>query len=83
MAVPVPSLGRVSGFVQLGCSGVFPDVSIIAMSPEFEPDSFDAGEPNEPPPALMRKRRHPIVWIGLALLLGAIIALFLAALVTD
>jgi hypothetical protein len=53
------------------------------MSPEFEPDSFDAGEPNEPPRALMRKRRHPIVWIGLALLLGGIIALFLAALVTD
>jgi hypothetical protein len=53
------------------------------MSSQFEPDSFDAGEPNQPPAGLMHKRRHPIVWIGLALLLGGIIALFLAALVTD
>jgi hypothetical protein len=53
------------------------------MSSEFEPDSFDTREPNEPPRGLMHKRRHPIVWIGLALLLGGIIALVLAALVTD
>ncbi|HEY4878704.1 MAG TPA: hypothetical protein VIH97_06250 [Candidatus Acidoferrales bacterium] len=53
------------------------------MPSEFEPDSFDTREPNQPPRALMRKRRHPIVWIGLALLLGGIIALVLAALVTD
>jgi hypothetical protein len=53
------------------------------MPSEFEPDSFDAREPNQPPRALMSKRRHPLVWIGLALLLGGIIALVLAALVTD
>jgi hypothetical protein len=31
----------------------------------------------------MRKRRHPIFWIFLALLLGGFIALVLSALVTD
>jgi hypothetical protein len=70
-------------FAEFGCGRVFQGVSIIAMSFEFEPDSFDAREPNQPPPGLMHKRRHPIVWIGLALLLGGIIALLLAALVTD
>ena len=53
------------------------------MSSEFEPDSFDGREANEPPRGLMHKRRHPIVWIGLALLLGGLIALVLSALVTD
>jgi hypothetical protein len=50
---------------------------------DFDHDPFESREPNAPPPGLMRKRRHPIVWIGLALLLGGIIALVLAALVTD
>jgi len=50
---------------------------------EFEPDSFETPEPNEPPRGLMHKRRHPLVWIGLALLLGGLIALILAALVTG
>jgi len=53
------------------------------MSSEFDDDSFEAREPNAPPPGLMRKRRHPIVWIGLALLLGGLIALMLTALITD
>jgi hypothetical protein len=50
---------------------------------EFDNDSFETREPNAPPRGLMRKRRHPIVWIGLALLLGGLIALMLTALITD
>jgi hypothetical protein len=50
---------------------------------EFDNDEFEGREPNAPPRGLMRKRRHPIVWIGLALLLGGLIALVLTALVTD
>jgi hypothetical protein len=52
-------------------------------SGEFEPDPYDTREANTPPRGLMRKRRHPIVWIGLALVLGGLIALFLAAMVTG
>jgi hypothetical protein len=48
---------------------------------EFEP--FETREPNAAPRGLMRKRRHPIFWILLALLLGGFIALVLSALVTD
>jgi hypothetical protein len=50
---------------------------------DFDNDPFEGREPNAPPRGLMRKRRHPIVWIGLALLLGGLIALVLTALVTD
>jgi hypothetical protein len=50
---------------------------------EFDDDPFESREPNTPPRGLMRKRRHPIVWIGLALLLGGLIALVLSALITD
>jgi hypothetical protein len=62
-----------------------PDPSPPIWVPEgqVESDSLDAREPTLIPPGLMRKRRHPIVWIGLALLLGGLIALVLAALVTD
>jgi len=69
--------------LQLNFRRVFHGVSITEVSSEFEPDPFDEREANEPPRGLMRKRRHPIVWIGLALLLGGFIALLLAALVTD
>jgi hypothetical protein len=50
---------------------------------DFDNDPFESGEPNAPPRGLMRKRRHPIVWIGLALLLGGLIALVLSALITE
>jgi hypothetical protein len=50
---------------------------------EGEIDSFETREPNAAPRGLMRKRRHPIFWIFLALLLGGFIALVLSALVTD
>jgi hypothetical protein len=36
-----------------------------------------------PPDGLMRKRRPAYVWIGLALLLGGIIALFLIVFASD
>jgi hypothetical protein len=54
-------------------------------SPDFdgEFESFEGREPNAAPRGLMRKRRHPIFWILLALLLGGFIALVLSALVTD
>jgi hypothetical protein len=50
---------------------------------ELENDPFDTREVNAVPRGLMHKRQHPIVWIGLALLLGGIIALVLSALVTG
>jgi hypothetical protein len=54
-------------------------------SPDFDGESepFEGRMPNAPPRGLMRKRRHPIFWIFLALLLGGFIALVLSALVTD
>jgi hypothetical protein len=36
-----------------------------------------------PPPGLMRKRRPIWVWLGLALLLGALIALVLVVLISE
>jgi len=86
-------------FSRLGCGEVFQGVSIVAMASEFERnrqdpnrpspeyegeiDSFETREPTEAPRGLMRKRRHPIFWIFLALLLGGFIALVLSALVTG
>jgi hypothetical protein len=49
----------------------------------MDSDQEDFREPNEPPKGLMRKRRHPAMWIGLALVLGGVIALVLAALVIN
>jgi hypothetical protein len=54
-----------------------------ASENELENDSFDTRALNAVPRGLMHKRRHPIVWIGLALLLGGLIALVLSALVTG
>jgi hypothetical protein len=59
------------------------DAENHARENEFDPDPPEAREPNKPPRGLMRKRRHPIVWIGLALLLGGLIAFVLASLVTG
>jgi hypothetical protein len=36
-----------------------------------------------PPPGLMHRRRHIWFWLGVALLLGALIALILVGLTTD
>ena len=55
----------------------------IVFSDPMDSNQEDLREPNEPPKGLMRKRRHPAVWIALALLLGGVIALLLAALVTN
>jgi hypothetical protein len=46
-------------------------------------DPLEFGEPNEPPPGLMRKRPHVALWILLALISGGIIALLLVALASD
>jgi hypothetical protein len=54
-----------------------------ASSDPMDSDQEEFREPNEPPKGLMRKRRHPAVWIALALLLGVVIAFMLAALVIN
>ncbi|HEY0702639.1 MAG TPA: hypothetical protein VGD60_07715 [Candidatus Acidoferrales bacterium] len=54
-----------------------------ASNEPMDSDEEQMREPNQPPPGLMRKRRHPAVWIAFALLLGGLIALVLAALVTS
>jgi len=36
-----------------------------------------------PPPGLMRKRRHIFFWLGIALLLGVLAALFFLVFATD
>ena len=41
------------------------------MSEDFD----DQRQPVEPPAALMRKRKHWVLWIVLALVLGGLIAL--------
>jgi hypothetical protein len=46
---------------------------------DFEDDDV----PNVPPQGLMRKPRHIGFWLGIALLLGALIALLLVGIVSD
>jgi hypothetical protein len=36
-----------------------------------------------PPPGLMRKQRHVFFWLGIALLLGALVALFFLGFAAD
>lgn len=43
-------------------------------------DLLDYGEPNPPPPALMRKRFSIWIWVLLALALGGFIALLMVML---
>jgi hypothetical protein len=54
-----------------------------ASNDQMVSDTEELHEPHEPPKGLMHKRRHPAVWIAFALLLGGLIALVLAALVTS
>jgi hypothetical protein len=46
---------------------------------DFEDDDV----PNVPPQGLMRKPRHTGFWLGIALLLGAFIALLLIGIASD
>jgi hypothetical protein len=57
-------------------SGVRPPPPATAVD-QLDPDHR---EPNEPPPALMRKKTHYAMWILLALALGGVIALIMVAL---
>jgi hypothetical protein len=61
----------------------FAHESGTASNDQMEHDQEDLREPNEPPKGLMHKRRHPAVWIALALVLGGVIALVLAAVVVN
>ena len=54
-----------------------------ASNDQMDYDEDEQREANEPPKGLMHKRRHPAVWIAFALLLGGVIALALAALITN
>jgi hypothetical protein len=45
-------------------------------------DMFDEPEA-VPPPGLMHRRRHIWFWVGVALLLGGLIALILVGLIAD
>ena len=49
----------------------------------FIPTDTVEGPEVSPPPGLMKKRRHILFWLGIALLLGAFIALLLVGLASD
>jgi hypothetical protein len=61
----------------------FADQGGSAPNHPMDNDEEELREPNEPPKGLMHKRRHPAVWIAFALVLGGVIALVLAALITN
>jgi hypothetical protein len=56
------------------------DVRPPDVSSNLSADDPDHREPNEPPPALMRKKSHYAMWILFALALGGLIALAMVVL---
>jgi len=49
----------------------------------FVPTDVLDGPEASPPPGLMKKQPHIMFWLGIALLLGAIIAMLLVGLAAD
>jgi hypothetical protein len=55
----------------------------VRPTDNFIPTDVLEGPENSPPPGLMKKRPHILLWIGIALLLGAFIAFLLVGLASD